>query len=119
MTMYKNKDRTLPLSSKTVSSLALLGFQASISGILSGNYAGSANKNNWGETVMQALGKRVRRLNQEDGCSNIFCPEAQKSGGFDPAISAAEKSDVVVIMLGLAFDQYCDGAESAFYFITT
>ena len=63
---------------------------------------------------MQALGKRVRILNQEDGCSNIFCPEAQKSGGFDPAISAAEKSDVVVIMLGLAFDEYCNGAESTF-----
>ena len=107
MTMYKNKDGTLPLSSKTVSSLALLGFQASISGILSGNYAGSANANNWGENVKQTLGKRVGTLNQVDGCSNIFCPEAQQSGGFDPATSAAEESDVVVIMLGLAFDQYC------------
>jgi beta-glucosidase len=114
MTMYKNKDGTLPLSSKTVSSLALLGFQASISGILSGNYARSANANNWGENVMQALVKRVGILNQEDGCSNIFCPEAQKSGGFDPATSAAEKSDVVVIMLGLAFDQYCSRAGSNF-----
>ena len=36
-----------------------------------------------------------------------ICPEAQQSGGFDPATSAAEESDVVVIMLGLAFDQYC------------
>eukprot|EP00945_MAST-04E_sp_MAST-4E-sp1_P005245 g5245.t1 len=116
MTLYKNKEGTLPVSSGTVSSLALLGFQATISGILSGNYAKSANANNWGESVMQALAKRVKVLNQEDGCSNIFCPEAKTSGGFDPAASAAEKSDVVVIMLGLAFDQYClgiDGADSA------
>ena len=113
MTLYKNKEGTLPLSSAGVSSLALLGFQATISGIMSGNYAKSANTNNWGENVMQSLAKRVSVLNQEDGCSNIFCPEAKTARGFDPAIVAAEKSDVVVIMLGLAFDQYCLGVDGA------
>ena len=36
-----------------------------------------------GESCNASIGKARTCLNQEDGYSNIFCPEAQKSGGFD------------------------------------
>ena len=35
--------------------------------------------------------------------STLFC----YSDGFDQAKAVAAKSDVVVVVLGLAFDQYC------------
>jgi beta-glucosidase len=118
MTLLKNDDDALPLSADSVRTLGLVGFQSNNAGILSGNYAGSANTGNWGKTITQTLTGKVDALRQADGCSNILCKEAADPHGFDGAKQVAAESDAVVVLLGLAFDFYCAGgsdrdAESA------
>ena len=107
MTLFKNSNHTLPLSASDVTSLGLVGFQSNNAGILSGNYAGSANTGNWGQTITNTLKKKVSSFQQADGCSNIKCPEYNTPNGFDAAKKVGAESDVVVILLGLAFDTYC------------
>jgi len=43
MTLLQNDNKALPLSDKKIKELALVGPQATIAGLLFGNYAGSAN----------------------------------------------------------------------------
>ena len=122
MTLLKNDKGSLPLSLSTIDgadgnngihTLGLIGFQSNNAGILSGNYAGSANINNWGMTITDTLTKMMTEgggvLKQADGCSTVRCPEASDPHGFDEAKEVAKESDAVVILLGLAFDQYCLG----------
>ena len=112
ITLYKNDGGTLPLDAeKAVKTIAVVGFQGANSGILSGNYAASANAGNWGLTIAQAMDGKLNvpgGTQQVDGCSNVKCPDANKTGAFDAARKAAASSDAVVVLLGLAFDHYCD-----------
>ena len=107
ITLLKNGNETLPLNARNVNSAALIGFQGNIAGLLSGNYAGSANSNNWGKSFHQALKDKVSGVHQVNACENVRCLNANASGAFDEAKAAAKKSDVTFILLGLAFDSYC------------
>ena len=110
MTLLKNDNNTLPLSLDNINKLGLFGFQSNNAGILSGNYAGSANTGNWGKTITQAFESKGPTILQADGCSSVLCKEAADPHGFDVAKHLASQSDAVVVLLGLAFDFYCSGS---------
>lgn len=105
MTLLKNRNHTLPLSKHSLSragSLALIGPQAKMAGLLMGNYAESASKGNWGLSVMEAVSAVVgdSAVVQVDGCADIDC---DSDHGFAAAVAASKQAEVVVVMLGLQF----------------
>lgn len=100
--LYKNDKNVLPL--KPGVRLALVGPQATMAGLLTGNYAESASSGNWGLSILQALAAQASVI-QADGCKDIGC----KTSDMGPVNDAIAKSDTVVVVLGLAFNQYCTG----------
>ena len=111
----------------------MVGPQANVSGVLFGNYAGSANKGscwqlgplprdsaattapralpagNWGLSLEAALQERLGggTVTAARGLDAIGAPESRD--GFRAAAAAAASADATVVVLGLAFDQYCHG----------
>ena len=111
MTLLENKHGTLPLDDAKVGKLAVIGPQANVSGVLFGNYAGSANSANWGDSIEAALRKRLSSglVTRVPGLDTIGAPSS--SDGFKAAAAAAAAADATVVVLGLAFDHYCTGAD--------
>ena len=111
MTLLENKGRALPLDDGAVGRLAVIGPQANVSGLLFGNYAGSANDGNWGDSIEAALRKRLQggSVTRVPGLDSIGAPNS--SDGFKAAAAAAATADATVVVLGLAFDQYCAGKD--------
>jgi len=104
--LYKNNANALPL--RGAPKIALIGPQANVSGMLFGNYAGSANSGNWGKSITEALVARTS-VKQVNGCDTVRCNIA--SDNFTAASKAAAAADVVVVILGTAFDMFCTGNE--------
>ena len=110
MTLLKNDGAALPLDAGALKSIAVVGPQANESGILFGNYAGSANAGNWGPSLVEAIASRAGA-----GASTVFVPGLASPGapasadGFSAAKAAAAGADAVFVRLGLAFDDYCEG----------
>jgi len=71
MTLLENKGGALPLDAK-VGRLAVVGPQANVSGVLFGNYAGSANKGSCAESPVAG-----RRLGRDDRSA---CPPRRQLG---------------------------------------
>ena len=60
LTLLRNVDQTLPLQTPASPlKVGLVGFHSNNAGILSGNYAGSANTGNWGKSILQTLGRSL------------------------------------------------------------
>ena len=109
MTLLKNNAKTLPLASQSIRKLAVVGPQANVSGILFGNYAGSANTGNWGPSIVDALRTRLGRdaVQHSTGLQTIGAPTSPDQ--FRAAQAATQAADATVVVLGLAFDEFCTG----------
>jgi beta-glucosidase len=111
MTLLKNKGaktaKALPLDPKSFTepgSLALIGPQAMMAGLLMGNYAESAAAGNWGDTILHAVMERLdhdvglRAVAYAAGCQDIDCGNTD---GFHQALAVASKAQTIVVLLGL------------------
>lgn len=107
MTLLQNNHDALPLSSDTFTStgsLAVIGPQATMAGLLMGNYAESASHGNWGTDILDAITARVGRNTSvvyAAGCKDIPCSD---DSGFADAARVAQNADAVIVTLGLDFD---------------
>jgi len=115
MTLLKNSNKALPLRLPTASTsapftIALVGPQVNLTGILMGNYANSAVRDGWGRTILQQLQQAVQgakgsvRVVYAQGCLGVEC---NSTAGFAQAVEAVKQADAIVVTLGLQFDDYC------------
>eukprot|EP00040_Diaphanoeca_grandis_P032448 m.196622 g.196622 ORF g.196622 m.196622 type:complete len:903 (+) comp32628_c0_seq1:29-2737(+) len=107
MTLLKNSQQTLPLNParfmNKAKSIAMVGPQAMMAGILMGNYAESASSGNWGTSIYDAFAQRLGgnlSINYAQGCVEIAC---DKTDLFAQAAQVAAEADVVIVTLGLQF----------------
>ena len=94
--LLKNKDKLLPLDKSKIKSIAVIGPNANQ--VQFGDYS-VTKSNDYGITVLdgikQVAGENVQ-INYVRGCG---ITDLDKSG-FDKAVAAAQKSDVVVLVIG-------------------
>jgi len=112
LVLLKNENNILPLNKDNLKSIAVIGPNANSRIALAGNYFGTAsNYVTVLEGIKGAVGKDVRVFYAEgchlykDRASNLGEPRDQ----FAEAIAVAERSDVVVLCLGL--DSNIEGEE--------
>lgn len=103
----KNEDKILPVDKNTLKSIAVIGPNADSRAALIGNYFGTASEY---VTVLEGIREAVNedtRIYYAEGCP-IYNEKAsvlgEKYDRFAEAISAAERSDLVVMCLGLDAD---------------
>ena len=105
MTLLKNSNGTLPLKASQMKTLAIVGPQAKMAGLLMGNYAESAANGNWGTDVFDAVTARVNgsgvSISYAAGCADINC---QGTEGFAEAVASVKGADAVIVTLGLGFN---------------
>ncbi|MFQ3549563.1 MAG: glycoside hydrolase family 3 C-terminal domain-containing protein [Armatimonadota bacterium] len=95
--LLKNSNNTLPLS-KEIKNIAVIGPNADTWDVLLGNYSGTPSK--W-VTILEGIKNKLGEscnINYEMGCEIV----GNNIEGFDKAIEVAEKSNVVVLCLGLS-----------------
>ncbi|RAK07169.1 beta-glucosidase [Halanaerobium saccharolyticum] len=104
--MLKNKDSILPLAKNELDSIAVIGPNADSQPVLIGNYSGKASKY---VTLVDGIHNAVNdntRVYYAEGCDLRTTEPSywgnQPDAGFAEAVTAAEKSDVVVICLGIS-----------------
>ncbi|MPQ31454.1 glycoside hydrolase family 3 protein [Clostridium estertheticum] len=112
MVLLKNEDNMLPLNKNKIKSIAVIGPNANSRDALIGNYYGTSSKY---VTVLEGLQQVVNpdtRVYYAQGChlfkdkvENLAMPEDR----IVEAVSAAQRSDVVVMCLGL--DANIEGEE--------
>ncbi|MBX4260983.1 glycoside hydrolase family 3 C-terminal domain-containing protein [Clostridium estertheticum] len=112
MVLLKNEDNILPLDKNKIKSIAVIGPNANSRDALIGNYYGTSSKY---VTVLEGLQQAVNkdtRVYYAQGChlfkgkvENLAMPEDRIA----EAVSAAQRSDVVVMCLGL--DANIEGEE--------
>ena len=105
--LLKNEDKILPVDKNTLKSIAVIGPNADSRAALIGNYFGTASEY---VTVLEGIRKAINedtRIYYAEGCP-IYNEKAsvlgEKYDRFAEAISAAERSDLVVMCLGLDAD---------------
>ncbi|EKQ57833.1 MULTISPECIES: glycoside hydrolase family 3 C-terminal domain-containing protein [unclassified Clostridium] len=103
MVLLKN-DGTLPLDKSSLKSIAVIGPNANSEIMLKGNYSGTASKyTTILEGIHNAVGDNIR-VYYSEGC-HLFKDKVEDLAGPDDrlseAISVAERSDVVILCLGL------------------
>ena len=105
--LLKNEDKILPVDKNTLKSIAVIGPNADSRPALIGNYFGTASEY---VTVLEGIRKAINedtRIYYAEGCP-IYNEKAsvlgEKYDRFAEAISAAERSDLVVMCLGLDAD---------------
>ncbi|MGB4388708.1 MAG: glycoside hydrolase family 3 C-terminal domain-containing protein [Caldicoprobacterales bacterium] len=105
--LLKNEDKILPVDKNTLKSIAVIGPNADSRAALIGNYFGTASEY---VTVLEGIREAVNedtRIYYAEGCP-IYNEKAsvlgEKYDRFAEAISAAERSDLVVMCLGLDAD---------------
>ncbi|TVU16304.1 hypothetical protein EJB05_39861 [Eragrostis curvula] len=91
--LLKNKG-ALPLSAKSIKSMAVIGPNANASFTMIGNYEGTPCKYT---TPLQGLGANVATVYQP-GCTNVGC--SGNSLQLDAATKAAASADVTVLVVG-------------------
>ena len=106
MVLLKNKDSFLPLNKDEIKSIAVIGPNADRKEVLLGNYFGFPSKYTTVlEGIQQAVNKDTRVFYAE-GCALGETPESfwgnPPTTGFSEALTVAEKSDLVVMCLGLS-----------------
>lgn len=105
--LLKNEDKILPIDKNTLKSIAVIGPNADSRPALIGNYFGTASEY---VTVLEGIREAINedtRIYYAEGCP-IYNEKAsvlgEKYDRFAEAISAAERSDLVVMCLGLDAD---------------
>jgi len=112
LVLLKNKDHLLPLYKSKLKSIAVIGPNADSREALSGNYCGTSSGYH---TVLEGINDYLNdeiRVYYAEGChlyKDRVEPLALKSDRISEAVSAAEKSDAVVLCLGL--DATLEGEE--------
>jgi len=112
LVLLKNKDNILPLNKNKIKSIAVIGPNSNSRDALIGNYFGTASKY---VTILEGIQQIVNpdtRVYHSEGChlyrdkvEHLAIPEDRIA----EAISVAERSDVVVMCLGL--DANIEGEE--------
>lgn len=104
--MLKNEDSILPLNKEELKSIAVIGPNADSQPVLIGNYSGKASKY---VTLVDGIHNAVNdntRVYYAEGCDLRTTEPSfwgnQPDAGFAEAVTAAEKSDVVVLCLGIS-----------------
>ena len=113
--LLKNKDSFLPLNKDEIKTIAVIGPNADRKDVLLGNYFGLPSKY---VTVLEGIQQAVNedtRVFYAEGCALGETPESfwgnPPTTGFAEALTVAEKSDVVIMCLGLSPD--FEGEEGA------
>lgn len=106
MVLLKNEDSFLPLNKEEINSIAVIGPNANNKAVLLGNYFGLPSRDvTILEGIQQAVNKDTR-VYYAEGCSLLDIAEPSRDnparGGFAEALTIAEKSDLVVMCLGLS-----------------
>ncbi|HRH42268.1 MAG TPA: beta-glucosidase BglX [Pyrinomonadaceae bacterium] len=107
MVLLKNNNNTLPIS-KSVKSLAVIGFLANDKRNMNGNWAADAKEAD-AVTLMEGLKNKLGngvKLNYAVGC-DLKCEDTK---GFDDAVKAAKNSDFVIITAGEDIDWSAEAA---------
>ncbi|MFW5981601.1 MAG: glycoside hydrolase family 3 C-terminal domain-containing protein [Halanaerobiaceae bacterium] len=106
MVLLKNEDSLLPLNKDKIKNIAVIGPNADSKDVLLANYSGLPSKY---KTVLKGIQEAVNddtRVFYAEGCALGETPESfwgnPPTTGFAEALSAAERSDVVVMCLGLS-----------------
>ncbi|MFW6035323.1 MAG: glycoside hydrolase family 3 C-terminal domain-containing protein [Halothermotrichaceae bacterium] len=104
--LLKNEDSLLPFDKDEIDSIAVIGPNAADKSVLLGNYNGTPSKY---VTVLDGIQQAVddkTRVYYAEGCDLVTTEPSfwgnQPTAGFAEALTAAEKSDVVVICLGIS-----------------
>lgn len=104
--MLKNEDDILPLNKDELDSVAVIGPNADSQPVLIGNYSGNASKY---VTLVDGIHNAVNdktRIYYAEGCDLRTTEPSywgnQPDAGFAEAVSTAEKSDVVIMCLGIS-----------------
>jgi beta-glucosidase len=104
--MLKNQDDILPLNKEKLDSVAVIGPNADSQPVLIGNYSGKASKY---ITLVDGIHNAVddqTRVYYAEGCDLRTTEPSywgnQPDAGFAEAVSIAEKSDVVIMCLGIS-----------------
>jgi beta-glucosidase len=112
LVLLKNKDNLLPLDKKSLKSIAVIGPNANSRDALIGNYFGTASQY---VTVLDGIREALPasvRINYSEGC-HLYKDKVQglarPNDRIAEAITTAEKSDIVIICLGL--DASIEGEE--------
>jgi beta-glucosidase len=95
--LLKNENNLLPLN-KDIQNVAVVGPTADNLDVLLGNYNGTPSKYT---TVLQGIKKRISEKMSVSYC--IGCPLKERSReGFNEAIEKSNKSDVIILVLGIS-----------------
>jgi len=112
LVLLKNQDNLLPLDKNRIHSIAVIGPNANSRTVLMGNYSGTASRY---VTVLEGIQDVVEgtaRVYYAEGC-HLYRDKVEGLGEprdrFAEALSVAERSDVVVMCLGL--DPSIEGEE--------
>ncbi|PTV98741.1 beta-glucosidase [Halanaerobium saccharolyticum] len=104
--MLKNQNDILPLNKEELDSVAVIGPNADSQPVLIGNYSGKASKY---VTLVDGIHNAVddqTRVFYAEGCDLRTTEPSywgnQPDAGFAEAVSIAEKSDVVIMCLGIS-----------------
>jgi len=112
MVLLKNENNILPLNKDEIKSIAVIGPNADSRAALVGNYEGTASEY---VTVLEGIREATRdkaRIYYAEGCELYNKKKSaldHPKDRFAEAIAAAERSDVIVICLGL--DATIEGEE--------
>lgn len=107
MVLLKNEGGLLPLDSSKIRSIAVIGPNADSRTVLLGNYFGIPSRY---VTALEGIRRRVApgtKVYYAEGCTlsgkqHDFVWGARPTHGFAEALAAAERSDVVVMCLGIS-----------------
>jgi len=112
LVLLKNRDNILPLDRNKIKYIAVIGPNANSIGVLKGNYYGTASRY---ITVLEGIREAVNegtRVYYAEGC-HLYKDRvqvlAEPKDRFAEAVSIAERSDVVIMCLGL--DPSIEGEE--------
>nr|XP_043616232.1 probable beta-D-xylosidase 6 [Erigeron canadensis] len=99
MVLLKNDNNFLPLQKNDVSSLAVIGPMANATTDLGGGYSGIPCSPT---SMVEGLKKYVDKTTHSSGCLDVACTSNAR---FAEAVSISQKSDVVILVVGLDLTQ--------------
>lgn len=118
--LLKNEDNLLPLDKDKIKTIAVIGPNADNIDVLLGNYNGTPSKYVTAlEGIRNAVGEDVK-VYYSQGCDLVSTRDnywgTPATHGFSEAVSYAERSDVVIMCLGIS--PRIEGEEGAAYLNT-
>ncbi|KAG8385323.1 hypothetical protein BUALT_Bualt03G0030800 [Buddleja alternifolia] len=92
--LLKNANETLPLNSRKIKTIAVVGPHANATKAMIGNYAGTPCRYTAPIDGFSKFGKVI----YETGCGDVLC---KNESLIFPAVRAAKKADVTILVVGL------------------